>query len=462
MKVSVMNTLCRWLVVTVIFFLAVRCTTRDQVVGERIREYTDRVKVINTHEHQRWSEKQGDRRFRFYHLVIASYLNADLKSAGGGRYDRKQLDSLPLDELWNKFGQSLDDCRNTSYYGHYMKGLRKLYGIDDLFFTKENIETLSARIEKNYSDYRSWFDEAFQKAGFELMFLDHYWNVFDTDTDTLHYALVFRVNDLIVQARLRPEPGDELISIYKEADREGYTIQSLDDYLEYCDHLFRKNIEQKAVCIKNALAYSRTLFYEAVPYEDARILFGKKASSLTPEEAKKLEDFMFHWIIQKAIDYNLPVQIHTGYLAGNSNTLDNSNPVRLNNLFLNYPQAKFVLFHGGFPWTGECAALAKMFPNVYLDLVWLPQISREEAVHALDVMLDCVPHNKFFWGGDCHTIEESTGSLIYGKEVVAEVLANRVARGLMTEELALKIVDRIFRENAIEVFRLEEKLGREF
>jgi hypothetical protein len=103
-----------------------------------------------------------------------------------------------------------------------------------------------------------------------------------------------------------------------------------------------------------------------------------------------------------------------------------------------------------------------MFRNVYLDIVWLPQISREKAVNALEEMFDCVPYNKFFWGGDCGLIEESTGSLEYGKDVVSEVLANRVERGLLTEEVALDIVDRIFRENVIEVFKLEERLGREF
>jgi predicted TIM-barrel fold metal-dependent hydrolase len=175
-----------------------------------------------------------------------------------------------------------------------------------------------------------------------------------------------------------------------------------------------------------------------------------------------IEDFLFHWIIQKSIEYDLPIQIHTGYLAGNGNTLDNGKPVKLNNLFLQYPQAKFVLFHGGYPWTGEYAAFGKMFPNVYLDLVWLPQISREEAVHALEEILDGTPYNKLFWGGDCAFIEESAGSLEYGKDVVATVLAGRIERGLMTEELAVEIIHRIFRENAIEVFRLEDRLGRTF
>jgi hypothetical protein len=103
-----------------------------------------------------------------------------------------------------------------------------------------------------------------------------------------------------------------------------------------------------------------------------------------------------------------------------------------------------------------------MFPNVYLDLVWLPQISREEAVHAVDEMFDGVPYNKFFWGGDCSLIEESAGSLQFGKEVVAEVLTRRIERGFLTREVAQEMIERIFRENAIEVFQLENRLGRSF
>jgi hypothetical protein len=103
-----------------------------------------------------------------------------------------------------------------------------------------------------------------------------------------------------------------------------------------------------------------------------------------------------------------------------------------------------------------------MFPNVYLDIVWLPQISREEAVSALDVMLDCMPYNKFFWGGDCAYIEESTGSLEFGKDVLAEVLANRINRGLLTEDVALDIARSMFRENAIETFQLNKRLKRDF
>jgi len=462
MKPAVFKIIFTSIIISILFIFSCQQTNEQQTTYNQIKDYADQVKVINTHEHQHWPEEYGIHNYQFFHLLHVSYLMADVISAGASRLDMGSLDSLSLDEQWELFGRFLNYTRNTSYYGHFIKGFQKLYDFNDLYFTQTNISGLSSQINKNYNGYRTWFDTAFHKAGFELMFIDQYWKPFNTEVDEKYFALVFHINPLVMQVSSRPATGDDLPSLYKEAKKAGFTINRLDDYLKFCNFLFQKNLDHKAVCVKNSMAYSRTLVYEDVPYEQARRLFNKPSAKLTREEAKKLQDFMFHRVIQKSIEYDLPVQIHTGYLAGNGNNLENGKPVKLNNLFLKYREAKFVLFHGGYPWTGEYAALSKMFPNVYLDLVWLPQISREEAVHALDEMFDTVPYNKFFWGGDCAFIEEATGSLEFGKSVVAEVLAKRIQRGLLNREVAFEIVRRVFRENAVEVFRLEEKLGREF
>ena len=438
-----------------------QCTQQPHTAYQKIKDTADAIRIINAHEHQHWPEEYGDLSYRFYHLIHSSYLMSDIVSAGGTRMDMGQIDSLSLEAHWDINGQALNYTRNTSYYSHFIKGFQKLYNFDDLYFTESNIPILSAQIEKNYQDYRSWFDSSFHKAGFELMFNDQYWKPFNTEIDERYFALVFHINPLVMHASNFPSPEDTVMIYYKAAG-EGYPMNTLDDYLTYCDHLFQKNIAHEAVCVKNSLAYSRSLDFEEVSYETASTIFNKRSAKLTRGESKQIQDFMFHWIIQKSIHYDLPIQIHTGYLAGNGNNLENGKPVKLNNLFLKYPEARFVLFHGGYPWTGEYAALGKMFPNVYLDIVWLPQISREKAVLALDEMLDCVPYNKFFWGGDCAFIEESVGSLEYGKEVLAEVLASRIERGLLTDDVAFDIVKKVLRENAVEVFNLEERLNREF
>ena len=453
------NYLSSTLTILVISWISCQCSSEQDKTYQVIKQSIDQVKVINAHEHQHWPEEFGDHEFGFYHVLATTYLSSDIRSAGAPFGDMNMFDSLDMDALWEGVEDGLNYSRNTSYYNHFVKGLKTLYGFNDLYFTKENIRTLDQKIRKNYQNYEGWLDSAFHKAGFDLMFVDQYWNPFNFELDERYFALVFHINPLVMEASNRPARDKIKKGIFEFAEKEGYNIEDFEDYLSFCEYLFRKNVEHNAVCVKNSMAYSRSLDYENVPFEEAKSLFAKPSDSLTPEEAKKIQDFMFHWVIKKSIEYDLPIQIHTGYLAGNGNVLDNGQPVKLNNLFLMYPDAKFVLFHGGYPWTGEYAALGKMFSNVYLDIVWLPQITREHAILALDEMLDCVPYNKFFWGGDCGLIEESVGSLEYGKEVLAEVLTRRVNRGLMTMEVAQEIGRSMFRDNAIEVFKLEEKLA---
>ncbi len=443
--------------------LSTDCTTTTNTTFELLKSYINTIKVVNTHEHQRQFSQYEGQAYNFYTLLAHSYLQADLISAGAPRFKPEIINRGDLDTLWDAYGPFLDFSRNTSYYSHFLSGFWILYGYDESCFTKEGIQSLSEKIAENYGHREEWYQEAFQTAGFEIMFVDQYWDAYNTELDNRYFALVFNINPLVSaisnRPRLTEKEAPERQNIYKLAEKKGSPIQSLEDYLLFADHLFQKFKDRNVVCLKNSQAYGRSLEYEHVSFQDAKILFDRRHPPLFDDEKKALEDFMFHWIIEKSIELDLPIQIHTGYLAGNRNVLENGRPTKLNNLFLRYPKAKFVLFHGGYPWTGEFTAFGKMFPNVHLDLVWLPQISREAAVRGLDEMLDCVPYNKFFWGGDCHFIEESTGSLEFGKDVVAQVLAMRVERGLMTDEVALDVAHKIFRENAIQFFKLQEKLN---
>ena len=462
MKSMIFQSPVRIIIILTVAVAIPQCNPQPRSVYSTLRDHCDQIRVINTHEHQRWPEENGELTYGFFHLLRSSYLMADVASAGGRWIPFEQMDTMGHDRLWDELGVPLDYTRATSYYGHFVMGFKKLYEFNDPYFTRENTANLSMQIRSRYENYREWFDEAFYRSGFELMFLDQYWRPFNTSLNEEHFALVFHINPLVSQASRKPAEDQAPEGIYAMAQEENKAIRSLQDYLDYCEVLFRRNVDNHAVCVKNSMAYSRSLDYEDVPFEIASALFQKPSSVLTDRERKMIEDFTFHWIIQRSIHYDLPIQIHTGYLAGSGNTLDNGHPLKLNNLFLQYPGAKFILFHGGYPWTGEFAALGKMFPNVYLDLVWLPQISREEAIHALEEILDGTPYNKLFWGGDCAFIEESAGSLEYGKDVVATVLASRVERGLLTDDVALEIIDRIFRQNAIEEFNLEDRMGRSF
>lgn len=288
------------------------------------------------------------------------------------------------------------------------------------------------------------------------MLLDQYWNHFNTDIDTSYFRLVCNINScvsLVGQAAENKKITSDknLLDLLKCSEIK--TV-SLKDYMDLVDTVLYIFKCKGAVCLKNTLAYSRTIYFEDVTYDVAVSAYNNK-KPLGAIEKRQLEDYIFHHIVQQSIKLQLPIQIHTGYLAGNNECLDNGQPMKLLNILIKYPKAKFILFHGGYPWTNDYVAIGKNFSNVWLDIVWLPQISKTEAIRTFNEMLDCVPYNKYMWGGDVSKIDDTAGSLELAKEVVATVLAERIEKGWMTEKVALDVARCIFRDNAKELFRIK-------
>ena len=75
---------------------------------------------------------------------------------------------------------------------------------------------------------------------------------------------------------------------------------------------------------------------------------------------------------------------------------------------------------------------------------------------ALDEWLDVVPVTKILaWGGDYWmALEKVYGHLVMARENVAEVLAGRIHRGLMTESHALEVATMMFCTNAETLYNL--------
>lgn len=435
-------------------------SSSENLAYQNLKVFIDSINVVDTHEHQRMLTISSQEEVNFYNILNMTYLKSDLRSAGAPRMDSDLIASGDLDSLWKAYGVYLDRCRNTSFYGHLVQGFRILYNMEEPYFTKENIEKLSGQLARNYKNPNHWYNAAFRKAPFELMINSQWRDFFKIQTGFEGYALVLRFDMYVTSVSQRtaldhPE-ADTLGNPYYKARQEGTEIRNLDDYLDFADRWFAKIVESGAVCAKTLNAYLRSIDYSDVSRQEADRLFARPSESLTSEDIKRLEDFMFFWCVRKFAEYDLPVQIHTGQLGGLYRNLDNGHPMKLLDVFQGCPQTKFSLLHGGFPWYQDIGSIAKSYPNVYVDLVWLPQISREAAVNALHQWLDCVPYTKFFWGGDCVTIEEAVGALEYGRDVVAQVLAERVSSGRMTDDFAMEIARAIFRDNAIRFYKLCE------
>lgn len=163
-----------------------------------------------------------------------------------------------------------------------------------------------------------------------------------------------------------------------------------------------------------------------------------------------------HHVLRVANEKHLIFQIHTGLQEGNGNTISNSNPALLNNLFLDYPNATFDLFHIGYPYQGVTCALAKNFPNVFIDMCWTHIISPSAAVTALGDFLDAVPYNKISgFGGDYLFVDGVYGHLYLARRNISKALTLKVADGVFSVDTAIKIAHHLLYDNARRIFRLE-------
>jgi predicted TIM-barrel fold metal-dependent hydrolase len=63
-----------------------------------------------------------------------------------------------------------------------------------------------------------------------------------------------------------------------------------------------------------------------------------------------------------ARDLELPVQLHTGHLAGLYGDITKANAVQLADLFLLHRDVRFDLFHANWPYGGESCSWSRVSP----------------------------------------------------------------------------------------------------
>jgi predicted TIM-barrel fold metal-dependent hydrolase len=111
-----------------------------------------------------------------------------------------------------------------------------------------------------------------------------------------------------------------------------------------------------------------------------------------------------------------------------------------------------------YPWIGETGAIAKRYSNVWIDSVWMPVINYTMARRAYEEWLDAVASDRILWGSDEQTPEGVYGATQTTRRCLAEALAEKVQRGELREEHAVRIGQQVLRENALALFpQLKER-----
>lgn len=409
---------------------------------QEVREEIDKVPIVDTHEHLgkelpifRPSKKIKLNLMRF---IAYSYLYGDLVSSG--------MKPIALNRLaWEDVKPYLESVRTTVYYRYLIRALQDFYGLDGEVITDTNWKTISNQIAQKNENHVEWELRVLDLMNVHRMILEISEKcVLKTDiVNDTRLVQILNLEELIMGG---------LTTAKKLLHR---SAENFDDYLSALDIAFDMAVENGAIGVKSSLAYLRNISYDKVEKSEARKIFNSGIRHATPTESKKFQDFMMHAVCEKCVEYNLPYEFHTGLHAGNFNTLKNSDPLLLENLFRDYRKVKFILFHGGYPYINEVGVLAKYFPNVYLDACWLSDISISAYKRALSEWLEIVPSNKIFaWGGDQMLIEHSYASLLLAKDLIADVLVDKINSGYFNINLAVSVMKKILGQNAINLYRL--------
>lgn len=419
---------------------------------EELIEEISKMLVIDTHEHLESEDSRLRRKVDLFNTFMIHYASCDLISAGMplAAMDFLKSESDDLTRKWSVFNPYWEKSKNTAYCKALIYAVKEIYGIEGISADTYQAIDAAMKVASTTGLYRHVLKDI---CNIETSILDS-----DVNCDRQFFVSTFNIGEYV-----RFSSKDWIYKLEKQFD---VSVHSLADYIS----LIRKIITGykdagKIVCLKSALAYQRIIRYDRTDFSEADRIFNRILSvkdfvgwySAGPAECptRPLEDYIMHSIVQLAAELDIPIQIHTGLQEGNGNFIANANPVHLTSLFIEYPKARFDIFHAGYPYAGELCALAKNFSNVYVDLCWTHIISREYSVRMIEELLDTVPANKIFgFGGDFIFVEGTCGHLKIAKENIALALSNKIGKGYLTKLEGTEIARRMLYGNAKEFFRL--------
>ncbi len=415
---------------------------------QRIRKYIDTLSIIDTHEHLVGPEMLSNGFFLDFSLLLLQNGYDDLISAGmpDTLYDELFNEELPPASKWKIIEPWWQNSFNTSFNRIILYGIKHLYGIDGL--NASTVGPLSDKIKKAYET--NWFDRILLDSC-RIRYLIKDGNYMPGKDNYVKYVKRFD-NWLILRSKF----GIDSLAI-QQLD----PIYSLEDLEKSLTLAFEKEVRKGMVAVKVFAAYYRTLDFARADKESAKKVFrtlvnGDMDFRISMNDAKPLQDYLFHHLMSLALKYDMPVAIHTGLQAGKGKIIDNSNPEHLTNVFAMYPGLNFVLYHGSFPYGGELSAIAKNYRNVYIDMNWAWSVSPTYTRYHLNQWLEMVPVNRLIaFGGDAMAVENVYSELILARNIVSDVLSEKVGEGYYSEDEAKTISRMIFHDNAERLYKLK-------
>jgi hypothetical protein len=402
--------------------------------------------LIDTHEHLRDERSFVEHGPDVLQDLFDNYVIADLMVAGAHEDAVKRLLDASDPDLAGRLAgvrEAWERCRHTGYGEAVRLIARLVYGIEEI--APESLEIARAR------------NLELRQPGERLRLLQDMANLDHVQVDD------FRVQcepdasgpDFFLYDLSWVEFCNGTIDAQGIQREVGFAVESLAGLREAIEALFHR-YGPCAIAVKSQHAYARTLRWEERSDADAeRALLRQLAGQeLSEDERLCLGDWCMARGVEQAIAHNLPFKIHTGYYAGHGYMpIERIRAGHLCALLARYPAARFVLMHSAYPYSAELIALAKHYPNVYIDMCWAWSIDPYSACDTVRRTIHAVPANKVFaFGGDTSWPAATVAYAAQARAWITRALRDEVEDGLLSERDAIALATRLMRDNQLECF----------
>ena len=414
-----------------------------------LAQHIQATPLIDTHEHLRKEPEYLDSGPDILQDLFDNYVSADLVVAGATPEAVKRLLDRSDPDLRARFAgvrEAWERCRHTGYGEAVRMIARRVYDMDEI--TPDLIEAAAPRAE------------AARKAGERLRILKEAGNLDHVQIDDFVWPCLpdpsgpeFFLYDLSWVQFCRGEV--DAPAIYEEV---GIEVDDLGSLREALAAIFAKHAPC-AIAVKSQHAYTRSLYWQERDDADVAPVLEKHLTGqeLTAAERRCLGDWGWARGAELAAEYNLPFKIHTGYYAGHSTMpVERIRAGQLCALLARYPATKFVLMHIAYPYDDELVALAKHYPNVYVDMCWAWSINPYVARGFVRSMIHTVPvHKLFVFGGDTSWPNAAVAYAAQARQWLTRALQAEVDDRLLSEREALALATRFMRTNQEQCFDIE-------
>jgi hypothetical protein len=255
---------------------------------------------------------------------------------------------------------------------------------------------------------------------------------------------------------------EKVLHRYMQRENVSGLPADLAGYEAFVRQTLADNQKKGGVAMKFEAAYFRTLYFSDPPRERAEAIYAKYHGGGVPsnDDYRVFQDYIFRVLVDQAGKLNLPVHFHSAVGIGDYFSLRNGHPLNLENVLRDprYAKTKFVLIHGGYPYTLDMIWLTAA-KNVYTDSSLMGYyVYPSELKNILKQWISLFPERVMF-GSDAFPFNDAVGAeetfwvaARSARTAVAGALAELVAEGAVTEEKALELARMYLHDNAARLY----------